>query len=289
MTGRAGEDASVAVEGRLNHHWLSLLQTREGREQAGVKYLSLGHAELPFWSVWLSEAPGVYRLELVGARATGAEAWLAEFKLKYYPAPDEACFAGLSIYEQACRRGPAFGGRPATRGAGEGGCPCHGGGEDTPHEERFADLVDGTGAPDPAHQERLPGDFFLAGGLLLAFCERGGTRIRWQSQDRWRVRLTSGCSVLGADGRSFLTRRKGELDRDYPGFLLTDRMARRFLGGWCRFHGYGLRREKRSERRGTEYLSDGRALVPAPDPTTRQIAVEVDCRRLEGDALPPLA
>ena len=192
----ATPDVSVTVEGLLNYHWLSLLETSEERERLGLKYLSLGHGGYPFWSVWFSDVLGVYRLELLGAREASGYDWLAEIKLKYYPTPEEACFAGLSMYEQACRIGATFRGRPAARRTGDTGCACHRGAGDASSEERFTDLVDGAGVPNPAYQDRLPDDFFFAGGLLLAFRRGEGTRIRWQSQDRWRVRLTSDCSSL---------------------------------------------------------------------------------------------
>lgn len=91
-------DAIVAAEGLLNHHWLLLLDAPGERERLGIKYLSLGYRSSPHWSVWFADTPGVYRLELCRARTVDDFDWFAEFKVKYYPAPEETCFAGLSMF-----------------------------------------------------------------------------------------------------------------------------------------------------------------------------------------------
>lgn len=280
-------DATVRAEGLLNYHWIFLLNTPGAKEEIGLKYLSHGHGACPHWSLWFADVRGVYRLELRGAMAVPGYDWLAEIKVKYYPRPEEACFAGLSIYEQACRMGGTFRTRPAGA-AGEGGCACHSGQRFARGESRFADLANGTGAPSGRYQELIPDDFFYAGVLLLAFREGSGTRARWDSLDCWRVRLTRDCTIAGKAGRPPVLRRKGEIDRDYPGFFLTDRVCRRVLDGWSRLHGYEARDETRHEEVGMEFLSDGRELVPARAPDIRRIVVDVGCRRAGIAALPDL-
>jgi hypothetical protein len=272
-------DAIVAAEGLLNHHWLFLLDAPGERERLGIKYLSLGYGSSPRWSLWFADTPGVYRLELRKAVTVSGYDWLAEIKVKYYPSPDEASFAGLSIYEQVCRTGDAFRAGPAEGTVERSGCACHGGSHFASGEKRFADLTAGTGVPSSAYQDVIPQDFFFTGGLLLAYCERRGTRARWESQDRWRVRLTADCAIAGEDGSVLMVRRAGEIDRDYPGFFLTDRVCRRFVDGWSRFHGYRERDERRHEEAGTEFSSDGELLTPANTSEIHRIVVEVACRR----------
>jgi hypothetical protein len=280
-------DASVAVEGLLNHHWLCLLDASSGQASGPIKHLSLGYGIGPHWSFWFTDTPGVYRLELHGAQPVGGYDWLAEFVVKYYPVPSEACFDGLSIFEQACRLGAAFRCRPATPETAERGCACHGL-HHAVRGTRFADLGEETGAPSARHDERIPAEFFFAGTLLLAYRQGCGSRARWESQDQWRVVLTDDCAVSGADGYPAIRRRKGDLDRDFPGFFLTDRLSRRILDGWSRFHGYSACTAVRRETTGVEFFSDGQALASAPAADVRRIAMEVECRGAGMAELPEL-
>jgi len=190
------------------------------------------------------------------------------------------------MYEQVCRMGEAFHTPRPEQTAEHGGCACHGGPHFASGEKRFTDLTDGTGVPSSAYQDLIPEDFFFTGTLLLAYCERSGTRARWESQDRWRVRLTADCTIPGENGRVIMTRRAGEIDRDYPGFFLTDRVCRRFVDGWCRFHGYRERDEKRHEEAGTEFFGDGERLTTAHTSEIQRTVVEVACRRI-GNKEPP--
>jgi hypothetical protein len=280
-------DTSVAVEGLLNHHWLCLLDASSGHAPGPIKHLSLGYGKGPHWSFWFTDTPGVYRLELHGAQPVDGYDWLAEFVVKYYPAPTEACFTDLSIFEQACRLGAAFQCRPAALDTVERGCACHGL-HHTPPGARFADLGAETGAPSGRHDGQIPAEFFFAGTLLLAYRQESGSRARWESQDRWRVLLIEDCAVPEADGCPAIRRRKGDLDRDFPGFFMTDRLSRRLLEGWSRFHGYSARMETRCEMAGVEFFSDGQTLVSAPAGGIRRIAVEVECRRAGIGRLPEL-
>jgi len=287
MTSQAPEDATVAVEGLLNHHWLCLLDDASCQAPGIIKHLSLGYGGGPHWSFWFTDTPGVYRLELRGAQPVDGYDWLAEFGVKYYPAPTEACFNGLSIFEQACRLGAAFRCRPATSGTAERGCACHGLHHPV-RSTRFAELGEETGAPSARHDGQIPAEFFFAGILRLAYRQGCGSRARWESQDQWRVVLTEDCAVPETDGQPAIRRWKGDLDRDYPGFFLTDRLSRRMLDGWSRFHGYSECTDARRETTGVEFFSDGQVLASVPAADVRRIAVEVECRGTGMAELPEL-
>ena len=174
------------VEGYLNYFFINVLSEPDLKKQTGIRYLSNRWDTYPYWYVWLSEACGVYKLELVDVFEDAGFDWVATIKVKYYPRENEAVFQQLSIFEQLCRTSEAFHNHPSN----SGGCPLHGCAHEQP--DKFQDLGHESGVPTLAAETAIPEDFFYAGTILLAYKEGLGTVFRLLSQSSWRVIISEG-------------------------------------------------------------------------------------------------
>jgi hypothetical protein len=244
--------ASIStVEGYLNHFFISMLSQDEFKEQTGIRYLSNRWDNSPYWHVWLTEEPGVFKLELVDVYDETGFDWVANLKVKYYPRENEEVFKQLSVFEQRCRSSEAFHNHPSN----SGGCPLHG----CAHErhDKFQDLGHESGVPTHEAQTVIPEDFFYAGNILLAYKAEVGTAFSMVSQSTWRVIITEDCEISDEAYDQVIRLHKGELDRDYPGKELTEKLLRRILIGWNLFHRYQYTADYAVVKPGVEFLFDG--------------------------------
>ena len=269
-------DRLVVGEGTLNHFWTLCFADESQRHKLGLKYISQMWDQNPYWYVWFVDLPGVFKLSLLDCTAEVPWDWRALFRIKYYPRPEESVFQGLSVLEQICRMSDLFQTRPAEWAGGETGCVCHGGVHHH-HGPRFADLQEGTGVPAASRAAEIPEDFFLAGEMELRYGNDQGSEISWRSQDHWRVKMTENYFIKDQEGAPLKVLRKGDIDRDYPGWFLTDFVARRFSSGWHNYQQYGQSQETAEDQDGMEFLCDGHTLNPRLCQEIRRRQV---CRRM---------
>ena len=247
-------DMAMEVAGIINHFWLATISDPKPMKDAHLKYISHNWDGRPYWYIWFTDCPGVYRLEIITAYPENGYDWVSECAVKYYPKTTEEWFNGLSIMEQLCRMGEMFYNHPTS-----GGCSLHHEHEDI-QCNAFPDLADETGVPNMASYSTIPVDFFFAGTLVLAYKANTGSTIRIKSQDTWKVILTQDYYLSNQDNKQYKVLRRGETDRDYPGYAITDLFARHFLSAWVQFHKYPTRKESIWKGTGTIFLTDGDTL-----------------------------
>ena len=106
-------DRLVAGEGAINHYWTVCFANDDIRNRLGLKYISQMWDQTPYWYLWFSDLPGVFKLSLLECVAEPEWDWRALFRIKYYPRPEETTFHGLSVLEQICRMSEMFETKPA--------------------------------------------------------------------------------------------------------------------------------------------------------------------------------
>jgi len=284
-TVQTSNDRTIETVGLLNHVWLNLLADGRLREEAELRYVSHMWDCSPYWYLWLKNRPGVYKLELQAAQISEGYDWLAEFVIKYYPSVDEESFNGLSFLEKICRRSELF---ETTPTEGISGCPCHGHCEEH-DEDRFSDLKDGTGVPAIHYADMIPADFFFAGHLLLAYKAAMGCLIRLKTQSKWRIIVIKDFSLKDNEGNLIKTLRKGEIDRDFPGFDITEYLFRHLVKAWRLFGGYAVFEEHVWKGDGMRFESDGETLFTAPSPDIQRVIIQTELFCDNAKSLPPLA
>jgi hypothetical protein len=278
-------DKAEEVAGYINNCWLSILSEALLKEQTGLKYVSHMYDGNPYWYLWFSECAGVYKCELHEAQTVEGYDWLAEFTVKYYPRDTEVAYNGLSIFEKACRAGDMFHTHPPD---GAHGCPCH-----YLHDEhvakRFSEFSHDTGAPSSQLSSMIPEDFFYAGNMSLAFKNDTGLLIRVKSQTSWRVILAEDYVIPNDNGAPSVTLKKGEVDRDYPGFMITSFLYKKFVHCWALFNKYTIQDERTWTGEGMLFKSDGQNLWPESSPDIQKIIAQTALKFKPEDILPLLA
>lgn len=268
-------DPDIQVQGTLNYCLSAAFTDSDFKDSLGLKYISHMYDTCHYWHFWFRDMPGVFRLELLKSAIVSPEGWEAQFKVKYYPHPDEELFQGLSILEQCCRTGAVFKSMPAVWRGGEELCACHGGG--CHQENQFADLADGTGAPQGLLSQEIPPDFFLAGSMELHHNAGEKTALVWESLDRWRVTMAKDFFIPGHEDRPLKVLRKGDVDRNFPGWTLVDFFCRRLATIWQRNLGYTESVSTEQEESGYEFFSDGDglSLLLAADIRKRRVCLKM--------------
>ena len=272
-------DRTIEVSGLMNHFWFTVLSEERFKKRSGLKYISHSWQNDPYWYLWFTDLCGVYKMELHDARTLDGFDWQADFIIKYYPSENESCYHGLSSLEKICRRSNIFHTQPA-----DGyGCPCHAMDHD---HKKFADLEKSTGVPALQNAEMMPSDFFYAGHLFIAFKDGAGSLLRVKSQTKWRVTITEDYAVADNEGDTIAVLKKGEVDRDYPGFEICDFLYRRFTGSWALFNQYSHHQERVWKGDGLNFFSDGQSLWPEPSPDIQKIIIQTALRCRSDDMLP---
>jgi len=273
-------DRTIQVAGLMNHFWLVLFSEDALRQAAGLKYISHMIDDRPYWYLWHAAHTGVYELDLLGAQAIDGYDWLAEFVIKYYPDKDEPWHEGLSFLEKQCRASDVF----QTPPSAGGGCPCHSLSHN--HEEhRFADLAESTGAPSYACRSIMPADFFYTGHLYIAFKDTVGSIIRLKTQTSWQVAITKKHSIRNGDGQALTFFKKGAVDRNYPGFAISNFIYQALVRSWGSFHQYGVHREQIWRGEGVRILNDGKDIKTEPSRNIERIIAQTELVCREGDVL----
>jgi hypothetical protein len=265
----------MQVAGLINHFWLVLFSENALRQAAGLKYISHMVDDMPYWYLWHAAHSGVYELDLLGAQAIDDYDWLAEFIIKYYPQKDEPWYEGLSFLEKHCRASDVF----QTPPSAGGGCPCH----SLSHnhgENRFADLAESTGAPSYDYRNVIPPDFFYAGHLYIAFKDTVGSIIRLKTQTKWQVTITEDHTIRDGESNQLTFFRKGFIDRNYPGFAISNFIYRELVRSWSSFHQYEVNREQIWRGEGVRFLNDGRDIKTEPSHNIKRIIAQTElvCR-----------
>jgi hypothetical protein len=206
--------------------------------------------------------------------------WLAEFVIKYYPHKDEPWHEGLSFLEKHYRASDVF----QTPPSAGGGCPCHSLSHN--HEEhRFADLAESTGAPSYACRDIIPPDFFYAGHLYIAFKDTVGSIIRIKTQTNWQVAVTKNHTIRNGEGEPLNFFRKGTIDRNYPGFAISNSIYQGLVKSWSSFHKYDVNCEQIWRGEGVKFLNDGRGIKTEPSRDMERIIAQTELVHREEDVL----
>ncbi len=273
-------DRSIQVAGLMNHFWLVLFSEDALRQAAGLKYISHMIDVRPYWYLWHAAHTGVYELDLLGAQAIDGYDWLAEFVIKYYPRKDEPWYEGLSFLEKHCRASDVF----QTSPSAGGGCPCHS--LSLNHEEnRFTDLTEGTGVPSYDCRDIIPPDFFYAGHLYIAFKDTVGSVIRLKTQTNWQVTITKDHTISGGEGERLNFFRIGTIDRNYPGFAISNSIYQGLVKSWSSFHQYEVNREQLWRGEGVRFLNDWSYIKTEPSRNIERIIAQTELVRREEDVL----
>lgn len=278
-------DKSEEVAGFINNCWLAIISDTLLKERSGLKYISYMDDDNPYWHLWFNDCAGVYKCELLGAQAVEGYDWLAEFTVKYYPRDTEIAYKGLSMLEKVCRKGNMFHIHPPD---GAQGCPCH----NLPDEhapKRFSEFSHDIGVPSYQISSTIPADLFYAGDMSMAFKKDVGALIRIKSQTSWRVILTEDYIVPSDNGTPSIIVRKGEVDRNYPGFMITSFLYKKFVRCWTLVNKYTLQDEYTWRGEGILFKSDGQNLWPESSPDIKKIISQTALKSQPGDILPLLA
>jgi len=279
MTSSRG-DKTIQVAGLMNHFWLVLFSEDALRQAAGLKYISHMIGDRPYWYLWYAAHAGVYELDLFGAQAINGYDWLAEFVIKYYPDKSEPWYEGLSFLEKRCRTSDVF----QTPPSAGGGCPCHSFSHN--HEEhRFTDLAESTGAPPYARRGIIPPDLFYAGHLYIAFKETVGSIVRIKTQTNWQVTITKDHTISGGEGEPLNFFKEGTVDRNYPGFAISNFIYQGLVKSWSSFHQYAVNREQIWRGEGVRFLNDGKDIKTEPSHDIERIIVQTELVYREEDVL----
>jgi hypothetical protein len=282
MTEGQEEDKMVEAIGLVNHVWLSTLADEKAKKQVGLNHVShMWDQHRPYWYLWFDDCPGVYKMELQNSRTAKGYDWLALFTIKYYPTETEPSFNKLSTLEKLCRTSDMFHSLPSY---GVCDCPCQGLHPGHGHKMHAAQ---NTGAPDVTSHDIIPAGFFYAGDVRIAFNERTGSMIRLESQTSWKTVMQSDFTLHDDAGGVLAVLKKGEPDKDYPGFTICNKLYRRLVASWSRVHHYILESESARESDGVVFLSDGYAATPATSTDVKKILVQSELRRNPLDRLDP--
>lgn len=264
---------SIATQamGYINHVWLTILSGGHGTRDVGLKYVSQGWDDNPFWHLWFHESPGVYRLEMRQSYSETSFDWIADFLVKYFPLQIEPVFDGLSFVEKLFRNSEAFDAFPS---AGHGGCPCSG----MIHDHvgsRFEELMSGgCGVPYKSMMGGIPPDFFFAGHLSIAYKSDAGVIITAKSQTHWTVEIVKDAPVIGNDGSMQTLLKAGSVDRNYPGLYITSFLYERVITAWQIHLQTDRRTEDRWEGDGVVFRSDGSWLESVASPQIKKVILQ---------------
>ena len=278
-------DKTEEAVGFINNCWLAIISDTLLKEESGLKYISYMDDNNPYWHLWFADCAGVYKCELLGAQAVEGYDWLAEFTVKYYPRDSEVAYKGLSILEKACRAGNMFN---THRPDGAQGCPCHNL-LDEHAPKRFSEFSHDIGAPSHQFSNTIPADLFYAGDMSVAFKKDVGVLLRVKSQTSWRVILTADYAIPNDNGTPSIMMKKGEVDRDYPGFMITNFLYKKFVRCWTLVNKYTAQDEYTWKGEGMLFKSDGQNLWPESSPDIQKIIAQTALRFRPEDILSPLA
>ena len=273
----ADTSLEIRVQGELNFLWQTALSDEVVRKDLGIKYISHMYDHCYYWYLWLHIMDGVFRIEMESCVIDPEWDWVASLKLKYYPHPEEDLFGGLAIMEQMCRVSEVFDTKPASWQEGER-CACHGGGC---HDHGFDDLGDQTGVPSRQFSAQMPPDLFFAGRLELYHSSKGISKLMWQSQDRWQVVLTNDYVWTDSQGLPLTILRKGDVDRNFAGWRVTDLFGTMLARAWSGYHNYSQVKSSCQEVPGLLFYFDGHNLTPCGNPDIKKLTacVELEKRR----------
>ena len=278
-------DRIAEAVGLINHFWLTTLTDTALKAKAGLRYIShMWDGWFPYWYLWYNHCEGVYKMELIKAETADGYDWITEFSIKYYPSKTEAAFQQLSTLEKLCRNSEMFDSPPTH---GKDSCPCHGMSH-SGEEHKFDNLSQNTGTPQFRFHEVIPSEFFYTGNMMCAFNAKRGSNIRLTSQTSWKTVMNKDFEVMDDNGEVIAMLKKGKVDRDYPGFNLSNSLYRCFVEIWALVHQHLLRKESLQRSNGLVFHSDGYSTVPESTSEVQRIDVETELRSSLDQVLAPL-
>ena len=188
----------------------------------------------PAWYFWVGSAPGVHelRLEDTFARNSGGqELYSSLFAVKFYPSPHSPVFHDFSSEEQTFLQSPFF---------------------------------DDTNTPKFECYDKIPDLLFKVATLEFTIdTQSNQTLFKLESLDRIRTRFNKETTVEWRPLKQKKRFRKGEIDRDVPGWDLGYYLYDRILGLYAYYSRTKPSRVIMTRETGFEFVYDRRdGLLP---------------------------
>ena len=101
--------------------------------------------------------------------------------------------------------------------------------------------------------------------------------------------LTADYAIPNDNGTPSIMMKKGEVDRDYPGFMITNFLYKKFVRCWTLVNKYTAQDEYTWKGEGMLFKSDGQNLWPESSPDIQKIIAQTALRFRPEDILSPLA
>ncbi len=249
MTVTEHTDPVAAAESLMLELFQHVFQNDAARRHFGFSQISqvVDADGLPQWYLWFSDKRGAYSLTIVegctlsdsfDAAAHGSGAPLVESRilLRYFPAIEEDDFDALSCTEQLFRMSP--------------NCDATG----TPSFE-------GGGAMHPS--------FFVAGHMdIIVDSSKRDVAFFCAAPDRWRDYRTDGLIMTDTTGTPQQVLSPGDIDRDFPGWMLTSFFFDKIISAFCCMTAGAPRIAGAAMKRSRHYEIDGANHVTVVDDDT---------------------
>ena len=101
--------------------------------------------------------------------------------------------------------------------------------------------------------------------------------------------ITKNHTIRNGDGQSLTFFEKGALDRNYPGFEISNFIYQRLVKSWSSFYQYEINREYIWKGEGVRFLNDGRDIKTEPSLNIEKVIAQTElvCREEDVLALVP--
>jgi len=183
----------------------------------------------PAWYFWIGSAPGVHELRLEDAFAhdsNSQESCSGLFSVKFYPFPGSAVFDGFSFEEQAFIKSSFF---------------------------------DDTNTPKFEYYSKIPNPLFRVATVDFTIdTQSNQTQFKLESLDRIRTRFDKKITLECKPFKKRKGVRKGEIDRDVPGWNLGYHLYDVILGLYAYYSKTKPCRAIMTREPGFEFVCDGR-------------------------------
>lgn len=192
---------------------------------SGLDFLSRVDGEDGTWYYWLSAVPGVYELKLRQAAQAADDTEKSKLVIRYYPAVEESVFENFACREQILRLGGLFDDSEILIPEHPDVCPCCGGAYDAEHEHRHchAEKVKrAKGIPKLTLRKRLAPELFAVGSMECVIKKEALQSFKITTQDFYKEYADAGIQATDADGKPVELIAPQGLDRNVPGYALTE-------------------------------------------------------------------
>lgn len=220
---------------------------------SGLDFLSRVDGEDGTWYYWLSAVPGVYELKLRQVDLLTADMEKSRLAICYYPAVEENVFENFACREQILRLGGLFDDSDVLLPENPDGCPCCGGTYDAEHEHRHchAEKVKrAKGIPKLTLRKHLAPDLFVVGSMECIIKKDALQSFEITTQDFYKEYADEGIQATDAAGKPVELVEPQGLDRNVPGYALTEIFLNFFTSRFLKALSIASHRKERVEMAG---------------------------------------